>query len=345
MTTRFNFDRLEHPRLDQPRLEHPRRRPRRPRPFSLAAAFALVAVALTGCEAGGDEELGDAPPADAPGVAGDTASSPITLADAGLQTPESVLYDPQADVYLVSNINGGPVAADGNGFISRVAPDGTVQQLRWIDGAAGDQVRLNAPKGMALKGDTLFVSDIDSVRAFNRSSGQPLGARGVPGASFLNDLAVGPDGTLYVTDTGVDASFQPTGTAAIHAFRDGGVETVAEGEELNNPNGIIVDGNSLVMVPFNAATVQRIPLNGDSISTVATLPGGQLDGIVRMGDGSYLVSSWETQAVYRVPAGGGQPEAVVEGVPSPADIGWDDQRQRVLVPVFQENRLIFERIQ
>src|SRR4051812_30384150 len=65
----------------------------------------------------------------------------------GLHTPESVLYDDQADTYLVSNVNGSPFAKDDNGFISRVAPSGEVTTLKWIDGAQANVV-LNAPKGL-----------------------------------------------------------------------------------------------------------------------------------------------------------------------------------------------------
>ena len=38
----------------------------------------------------------------------------------GLANPESVLYDPQQDVYFISNINGGLLDRDNNGYISRV---------------------------------------------------------------------------------------------------------------------------------------------------------------------------------------------------------------------------------
>src|SRR5690606_2020384 len=112
------------------------------------------------------------------------AAAITSIADVGLQTPESVLYDELADIYIVANVNGAPLDRDGNGFISRIRPTGEVESLKWIDGAA-DGVTLNAPKGMAVHGDTLFVSDIDSVRAFHRTSGQPLGARGIAGATFL----------------------------------------------------------------------------------------------------------------------------------------------------------------
>jgi sugar lactone lactonase YvrE len=264
-------------------------------------------------------------------------AAPMTVADVGLQTPESVLYDDRADMYLVSNINGEPLGRTGNGFITRLRPNGEVEQLKWIDGERAD-VTLHAPKGMAFRGDTLFVADIDSVRAFHRSTGAALGAMGVPGASFLNDVAVGPDG-VYVTDTGVDASFAPTGTDAIHHFGAGGVATaVATGAQLARPNGIVVDGSSIIMVPFGSNTVTRVPLDGSAPSQIATLPGGQLDGLIRLDDGTLLVSSWEGSAVYRVSADG-QVSTVVEDVQSPADLGWDSRRHRLLIPLFMGNSI------
>lgn len=307
------------------------------RSAAVAALGVLAASALAACGDGAGEGEGARDPGTAM-VEADTQV--VTVADAGLQTPESVLHDAEADVYLVSNINGQPLGKDDNGFIARIRPDGTVDALRWIDGAS-EGVTLHAPKGMALKGDTLFVSDIDSVRAFHRTTGEPLGARGVPDAAFLNDLAVA-DGVLYVSDTGVDASFSPTGAAAIYRFgADGQAEAVAQGEELNGPNGISVEGDAMLVVPFGAAEVRRVPLPGGGTGeVVATLPGGQLDGVERIGGGEYLVSSWENSAVYRVTANG-EATALVEGVPSPADIGWDAERRRVLIPVFTEDRLEF----
>src|SRR5690606_21634879 len=92
-------------------------------------------------------------------------------------------------------------------------------------------VTLHAPKGMAIKGDTLFVADIDTVRMFHRETGAVLGARGVPGATFLNDIAVGPDGTVYVSDSGLRGGAQgleSAGTDAVYRFGpDGAPQAVA----------------------------------------------------------------------------------------------------------------------
>src|SRR5262249_13376468 len=110
----------------------------------------------------------------------------VTFKGVGLATPESVLYDDTTDTYLVSNINGQPVAADNNGFITQLSPDGAVKTLKWIE-AGKNGVKLNAPKGLTFAGDLLYVADLDTVRMFDRKTGEPKGEVKVPGATFLND--------------------------------------------------------------------------------------------------------------------------------------------------------------
>ncbi len=303
---------------------------------------ALLALALVAACGGSGGDAGDAGMATDSAAGSAQAAAPAAGADSmsiqGFQTPESVLYDDAADVYYVSNINGNPLDKDGNGFISRVSPDGTIAQERFVDGAS-EGVTLNGPKGLAIHGDTLFVADIDVVRAFDRNSGKPLADMPVSGATFLNDLAVAPDGTLYVTDSGLDASFNGTGTDAVYRFEGGKAVAVSRDSALLHPNGILVSGDSLVIVPFGGNVVLSMARSGGAISKGATLPGGQLDGVVRLGDGSLLVSSWEGQAVYRVPGGGGAPSVAVSGVESPADIGYDAGRGRLLIPIFQGGRV------
>ncbi|MFO7261048.1 MAG: hypothetical protein DIU52_007815 [bacterium] len=296
----------------------------------------LAATLAAACERGGQ-------PAEEPATesAAETMPTPssITVAEVGLQTPESVLHDPVADVYIVSNINGNPTDKDNNGFLSRITPDGEVAELKWVEGGR-DGVTLHAPKGMAIKGDTLFVADIDTVRMFHRETGAVLGARGVPNATFLNDVTVGPDGTVYVTDTGVrpgPAGFEPAGTAAVYRFGpDGQPEVVAQGDVLSGPNGIVADEQGLIVVPFGGNWPVRIDASGN-ITLMDSLPAGALDGVVLLDDGSLLVSSWDGRAVYHVMPG--HTVVAVDDVESPADIGFDRQRNRVLIPIFNGNRL------
>jgi sugar lactone lactonase YvrE len=255
----------------------------------------------------------------------------------GFSTPESVLFDDQTDLYLVSNIKDTPFAKDDNGFISQVAPDGVVRALQWIDGAKPD-VTLNAPKGLAFLGDTLYVADIDTVRMFDRKSGAPKGEVVIKGATFLNDVAAG-DGVVYVSDSGLGEGFKPTGTDAIWEIKDGKATAIAkQGKDLDlgRPNGLAVVDGKIWVVTFGTGELYR--LDGGKKVDAVKLPKGSLDGIVVGKDGKLLISSWEGQAVFEGPAAGPFTEKVT-GVESPADIGLDLKRNRLLIPLFQKNAI------
>lgn len=288
-----------------------------------AVATITLAAAALGCGGEASEEI----------------TTPIVV-EAGFQTPESVLHDPVADVYLVSNINGGPLAKDDNGFISRLSPAGEVLALHWIDGAA-EPVTLHAPKGMALIGDTLFVTDIDAVRLFHRDTGSPLGERAVPSATFLNDLAVGPDGTLYATDTGLRPGaegFEDSGTDALYRFTDGEPVQIVSGPSLGRPNGIVVTPEGVTVVTFGSGAVYRVDPATGARRDLPIPEQGQLDGVVLLNDGALLISSWRAAALYRLGTDGVYTVAL-DSLPSPADIGYDAGRGHVLVPIFTENRV------
>src|SRR5687767_8731714 len=105
--------------------------------MKLIVAIACLLVA-TGCDRGAETDAGAA--ADSAVVPAAATSDSMSIE--GFATPESVLYDQAGDVYLVSNINGQPLDKDDNGFISRIAPDGSAT-IKWIDGAA-ENVALNA---------------------------------------------------------------------------------------------------------------------------------------------------------------------------------------------------------
>lgn len=260
-----------------------------------------------------------------------------------LLTPESVLWDSAQDVYFVSNTNGNPSVKDNNGFISRVKPDSGVENLRFI--AAGQNgVILNAPKGLALQGDTLWVTDIDAMRAFNAKTGRFLRMVDLraQGAVFLNDVAFGPDGALYITDTGI--LFDSTGTISHpgtdRIFRitsNRRVSVAAEGDSLQRPNGIIWDatGNRFIVVAFGGPSVFSWKLGDRTPTLIGQGPGG-FDGVVIAG-GKILVSSWtdSTIAAYQ----NGNEEKVISGVAGPADFGYDAKRNRVMIPLFTQNRV------
>jgi sugar lactone lactonase YvrE len=276
---------------------------------------------------------------------------PAPISVSGFATPESVLYDAAGDVYLVSNINGGGLAADNNGFISRVSPAGEVLALKWIEGGVNG-VTLNAPKGSAIAGGILYVADIDHVRLFDATTGLPTGSIRFAGATFLNDVASDKKGNVYVSDIGfrlnaAGTGLEPSGTDAIYRIdrRSGAVSVVAQGTALNHPNGLaVLKGGKLQVVSFdpfgNTREIYVIDKNGRRRNTLA-MPAGLLDGVVALdGKDELLVSSWETSSIYGID--GDSIRVVATNLPNPADIGFDTLRRRILIPLFDANTVVIQ---
>jgi sugar lactone lactonase YvrE len=329
------------------------------RPMQRAAIFLLLLcacskdksteVTTTGAQPTGSTHAGSvesAKPADsakpsAIPAAGDKNGQPAVTFKEGLVTPESVLYDSDADEYIVSNINGDPFAADGNGFITRLSPDGKVTKAKWID-------KLNAPKGMAIARDHFYVSDIDRVKIFDKKTGAPKGEVVIPKATFANDLATTADGRIIVSETGVRAgkqAFEPTGNDAVYAIEkdDKTLSTIAKSKELGGPNGILTLSDKTWVLGFGSGEIYSLDVSKKDLKEgargdVQKLPKGALDGIVGLSNGDVLISSWDANGIYRGKPGGAF-SLVVEGVKAPADIGYDSKRNRVLVPLFHDNEV------
>jgi hypothetical protein len=184
------------------------------------------------------------------------------------------------------------------------------------------------------------------------ASGVPIGERltdgGVtsidaPGALFMNDPAVDRvTGDVYASDIFANAIFR---------FRDGTAEIFKQGPELESPNGLLVEGRSLLVaslgpdpdpVTFQTSAPGRLSRLDLDTRTLTPLTDrlGALDGLERYGK-NLLVSDFFV-GVYRVSPDGTATQIfdnATEGFASSADIGFDPVRRRLAIPDLFQSRV------
>lgn len=233
----------------------------------------------------------------------------------GFDRPESVVFDSARDRMIVSSLNGDFNAKDGNGYLSLLDAQGRLQQKSWITG-------LDAPKGMAISGDLLFVADVDALKVIDLSAGSLVQSYLGDGAVFLNDVTVAGD-AVYVTDLLENA---------IWRLDDGVFAPWLKADDLSNPNGIAFDGQQLLVGSWGKdlqpdfstkapGDLLAVDLDSKKITVVAEAV-GNIDGIA-LAQGSIWVSDWVKGTVMQVGADG---SAVVASFPAGvADIGTDGE--------------------
>ena len=265
------------------------------------------------------------------------------LVEGDFKRPESVEHYVEEDVYLVTNINGSPNLADGNGYISKISPEGELLELKWLDGTSPG-VHLDAPKGTAIVGDILYVADMDNVHRFKLPEGNQLPSVNIKGSVFLNGLTTGENGSVYVSDSGMtwsiaDGSFVSTATDALYqVFQDGTYRLIYKDKNMGWPNGLLKHENGeMTIVTYGSGEAFRLDKSGKR-HNLPKPPTGALDGLIEMEDGSWITSSWSGKAIYRYRDG--EYTTVVDQLRSPSDIGYDFKRNRVLVPLMRQNKVL-----
>ncbi len=257
-------------------------------------------------------------------------SARLIVSPGGFTQPEAVRYDPDQDVYFVSNFGAGDATAkDNNGFISRMTWDGTVERLKFIAGGAGGAT-LHSPRGMTITGDTLWAVDADAVRGFDRKTGKPLATADFSAfkLGFLNDITAGPD-ALFVTDTGTDHIYRIAGGRVTVALRD---------SALGGPNGITWDaaGGRFIVVPYGGDSVIKAWTGRDkTLSVIGRGTSNKLDGVEVLSGDRVLVASQGDSSLHLFTGGTGRP--IIRTGGAPADIAVDTKRNRVAVPFVDRN--------
>ncbi len=239
-----------------------------------------------------------------------------------LTTCESVYFDEQRNVLYVSCINGNPVEKDQNGFIAKVSPEGKIIVQKWITG-------LNAPKGMGIIGNNLYVADIDRIVEINIDKSTVSKEYPVEGAKFLNDITTDPQGNVYVSDMA---------TNIILRLKNGIVEQWLQDDQIKSPNGLCYENNDLLI--GTSSGIYSVRISDKKFWLTVKISGG-IDGLEADGQGNYIISDWKG----KIQVVNSTDEPVVlsntteEGI-NAADIKYLPGKRLLYVPTFGDNRVM-----
>jgi DNA-binding beta-propeller fold protein YncE len=240
------------------------------------------------------------------------------------KVPESVLYYQKENYLFVSNIDGKSDKKDGMGFISKLDPDGKIINMEWVTG-------LNAPKGMGIFENKLYVADLDEVVVIDILSGKIIQHIQVDSAIFLNDITIDKKGTVYVSDT---RNFK------VHCISHGNVTTFLSG--LKGPNGLLAVNDYLYVLDRGSL------LKADASGTVKVIAEGMdksTDGLEIVNSKEFIISCWNGITYYLT--NDGDKEVMFDKRDfkiNSADIGYDAKRKIIYVPTFNNNKVIAYKI-
>lgn len=237
-----------------------------------------------------------------------------------MKTPESVLFDPVRNILYVANMNRVD-EGDNTGFISKINTDGTVIDLHWIEG-------LNEPRGMGIYDNKLFATDMDRIIVIDLEMGELVESIPVEGAIFLNDLAIGKDGTVYFSDSQA---------GKLQYYKDGEINDWFP--EYPNPNGLADADEDLIVCATKVSEIRKVDKASGEYELMATGING--DGIEHSGiQDYYIVSEWAGRMhVVNKDTIQTVLDTSNEKINS-ADIGYNPDTKIIYVPTFFDNRVV-----
>ena len=244
--------------------------------------------------------------------------------DTVFRVPESVYLDTKNDVLYVANIDGKSDQKDGKGFISKLGRDGKVITLEWVGG-------LNAPKGMGVVKNNLYVADITAVVVIDIATGKIVTTHEIEGAKFLNDVTTDEKGNVYISDSGAGKIYQ--------IKNNGKPELFFESADLKRVNGLLSLNDGLYVADAGTGVNYKLTTDKKLNKFGETSPGA--DGIVMIGKEGYIVSCWGGE-IFFVDATGKSQKMLdtKEQKLNSADIAYDSKTKTVFVPTFFGNSVM-----
>ncbi|HEY3405750.1 MAG TPA: ATP/GTP-binding protein [Ohtaekwangia sp.] len=243
--------------------------------------------------------------------------------DTLLRVPESVLLDSKNNVLYVSCIDGKSGEKDGKGYIAKVSPDGKIITNEWVSG-------LDAPKGLGLYKNNLYVADLTRVVTIDITTGKITSSVEVEGAQFLNDVTVDSKGNVYISDSN---------TGKITRLANGKAELFFESKDFTRINGLLALKDGLRVADFGSGAFYNLSWD-KKLGKVTDVAAGS-DGIVMTGKNEFIISCWAGE-VYFVAADGKVTKLLdtKDQKVNSADVDYNSKSKTLYVPTFFANSVV-----
>lgn len=245
--------------------------------------------------------------------------------DTILSDLESAIYDSKSNSIYVTNINGHWLKPNGKGFISKVSLEGEIINHKWIENIEG-------PTGMALYNRKLYVADFDAILEIDIDNQKIVKKYNIDGTERINDLTVTKEGTVYGSGTI---------KGKLIALKKG--KSIVVKDSLSWPNGVLVEGDN-ILIGLGDKSIENYNLKTKN-SKILAKGISNPDGIAAIGNGDYLISSWEGLIHYVTKEGKKilMLDTSKEKV-NAADITYIPSKKIVLVPAMLKHKLIAYRL-
>lgn len=197
------------------------------------------------------------------------------------------------------------------------------------------QITLNAPDGLALKGNIIYVTDIDSLRWFDKNNGKPLGHIDLTGigAKRLRGLAFDAEDNLYISDLLANTIYK------VETSNSHKMSIFIKSNRLGNPSGMVCDSVRSRLIVVTRATGRIFGIGPDKKITAVIhtkTAFKSLNGIAWGRDSNLVVSDKMAGKIYRI-RNFSRTEIVRENILAPAGISFDYSRNLILVPSSKGN--------